>query len=194
MKTRDDVVVSALLAVAGAGWLSSAGCGNVWKNLTKERDGNVSVQFVNETLYRAGFSWGAYDKWDRSPGPAVLEQDTIGPQSTLAPTSISCLRNLAVGTADFVDRVVQTGADEDLATFNPDIFSTQVSFSDAPQDSDAALLPTVGTAEGVEVRLGVDYSCGDLLIFTLVEDPDAPGGFRVDFELSQDVDPADFRG
>jgi hypothetical protein len=90
--------------------------------------------------------------------------------------------------------VIDTGADEDLNNFNPNIFSTQVYLSDASTESDAVELPTVGTAEGIEVRLGVDYSCDDLLIFTITDDPDAPGGFRIDFEVSQDADPEDFTG
>ena len=47
----------------------------------------------------------------------------------------------------------------------------------------AAALATAGTAEGIEVRLGVDYACGDQLIFTFVEDAEANGGFRIEYSL-----------
>ena len=45
---------------------------------------------------------------------------------------------------------------------------------------------TVGTAVGLNKLVGVDFSCGDELIFTFRPDPDAEGGFRIDFQLIHD--------
>lgn len=166
---------------------AAAGCTpDLFDNLTKERTGNISVSFVNNTPYRAAFSYGTYDAWDRSPGPVSLQQLRLAANSTSASTSVTCRRNLAIATPDFVERVIDTEAD-DTDTFDPDAFDTTVHFSSAPSDSDAAALPTAGTAEGIELLLGVDYSCADQVIFTFAEDPDRPGGFRIDYEVILDV-------
>jgi len=179
------VLAGALVAL---GPLSCSGV--TFRNLTKEKTGNVSVVFVNTTSARAAFSFGSYDAWDRSPGPVTLQQARVEAFTTNAPVSIPCRRNVAIAGEDFVRRVVITRADENLATFDPNQFAEVVHFSDAPAgDEPAASLPTAGTARGREVLLGVDFSCGDQLIFTFVEDPDAPGGFRVDFEVIRDRDP-----
>ncbi len=81
--------------------------------------------------------------------------------------------------------MIATNADK-TDTFDADAFDTVVHFSSAPSDSNAAALPTEGTALGREVLLGVDYSCADEIIFTFVQDPDAVGGFRIDFEVILD--------
>lgn len=176
-------------AAAGAVLAGSAGCGSVWLNLTKEKTGTISFVFINDTEYRASFSYGTYDAWDRSPpGAVTLQQIAVAPHTTTAPQSVTCRRNAAVATQEFVDRVLATDADRNLTTFEPDRFDSVVHFSSAPADSDAADLPTQGTAAGREVLLGIDFSCGDQLVFTFVEDPDAEGGYRIDFEVIRNED------
>jgi hypothetical protein len=181
------VAVAGALAAAVAGALSvSVGCSTTWLNLTKERTGTVNLVFINTTPYRAAFTYGTYDAWDRLPGPVAFGQLALDGDTTSASISRTCARNVAVATSALVQRVLDTDGDEEDPTFEPDMFSSVVNFSDAPGDSEAALLPTVGTALGIEVRLGVDYSCGDSIFFTMVEDPDAEGGFRVDHQVVLD--------
>jgi hypothetical protein len=185
---RRNVAVSGLLAGLAATSLSLvAGCSDtVWRNLTKERTGNISMQFINNTRYRAAFSFGTWDASDRTPGPVTLQQLRVPANTSSTAATVPCRRNAAVGTKNFVDRVVATKTDQTTTTFDPDSFDKVVHFSAAASDSDAAALPTAGTALGVEKLLGVDYSCADLLIFTFWEDPDAEGGFRVDYEVVLD--------
>lgn len=183
-----SVVTGLALAGGLVGLLGmSTGCGEFWVYISKERTGNISVQFINATDYRASFSYGAYDAWENE-GEVQLQQLSVSPNTTSAVQTLTCRRNVAVGTQDFVDRVLETEADEGLAGFDPDRFDTTVHFSDAPTGSDAEFLPTVGTALGAEALIGNDYSCGDLLVFTFVEDPDEEGGFRIDLEVILDVD------
>jgi hypothetical protein len=162
----------------------TAGClGDLFANLVEERSGDVTVIVINNTPYRAAFTLGGYDALHRDPpGDVSLEQQRLEAHTTTAPITLTCNRNTAIGTEALVQRVIDTEADE-ADDFDADAFVAVVRFSSAPADSDAAALPTAGTAEGVEVRLGVDYACGDQLIFTLLEDAAAPGGFRVAFEL-----------
>ncbi len=168
----------------------TAGCGNSWANLTSERTadrgGTFGVAFVNNTPYRASFSFGAWDAWDKSPGAVSLNQLRVSANTTTATTNVPCRRNFAIGTQEYLDRVILTETDRSTQSFDADAFVAYVSFSSAPADSDLAALPTAGTARGVEKLLGADFSCGDEIIFTFVEDPDAEGGFRIDFVVVVD--------
>ena len=175
-----------LALLAGAGGSLSGCTGVLGLNQIEERAGNVTVVFVNSTSARAAFTFGSYDALDRAPfGPVSLDQQLIEALQSTAPINVVCRRNIAIGTDDYVARVVETNADN-VATFNPDAFDVTVHFSDAASGSDAEALPTAGTAEGLEVLLGVDFSCGDRLVFEFVEDADAPGGFRIDLTVIPD--------
>jgi hypothetical protein len=176
------VLVSILVVLTG-------GCADLIANLIEERSGNVTVVFINNTPYRAAFTFGTYDALDRDLpyGEVDLLQRRLEAMTSTASITLSCRRNLAIGTEEFVQRARDTEANL-VPQFDDDAFDTVVHFSDAPIDSDAAALPTVGTAEGREVRLGVDYACGDELIFTLVEDASAPGGFAIEFRLLHSED------
>lgn len=157
-------------------------------NQTKERTGDITFVFQNATPYRAIFSYGTWDAWDRTPGAINLQQLRLDAYTTSDPATVPCARNAAVGTVGLIQRAVDTDADQALADFDADAFDTVVRFSSAPEDSESAGLPTEGTAEGVEKLLGVEFSCLDQLIFTFVEDPDAPGGFRIDYTVILDVE------
>jgi hypothetical protein len=180
---RRDVLAGGGLALALAAVLAGqGGClPSVFLNQTKQRTGNITFQFVNNTPYTAVFSYGTYDAWDNTPGAASLEQLRLAPNTSSSPTSVTCRRNAVVGTQDFLDRVLLIGT-ENFANFDPDAFSAVVQFSSAPTGSSAAGLPTAGTAQGQNRLLGVDYSCADQLVFKFFVDPDAPGGFRIDFD------------
>jgi hypothetical protein len=151
-------------------------------NLTKERTGDITVVFVNNTPYAAAFSFGTYDAWDRSPpGQMDFQQVRVEANTTNAAVTLQCARNAAVASTGLVQRA--TALNQPAETdFVPEQFDSTVHFSEAPSGSAIANLPTAGSALGVEKLLGVDYSCGDQLIFTFNEDPDAEGGFRIDFE------------
>lgn len=173
----------AVLAAVAAG-LSMGGCsGEFFRNQTAERTGNIQFVFINNTPYRASFSFGTWDSLDRDPpGVVALQQLRVEANTTRQGIQLPCRRNSAIGTEEFVTRVVATSAD-DVDNFDPDAFDVDVHFSSAPIDSDAAALPTVGLAKGVEKLLGIDYACQDTLIFTFEQDPDAAGGFRIDFSV-----------
>ena len=186
MRTRAVAagIVSLLIVVALA--LTSPGCtGTFWINQTAERTGTMDIQFINDTPYRAIFSFGSWNALALKPVGRVDFYQLHLDGWTTTPASVSCLRNFAIGTEALRDRVIDREV-YTLSTFDPDAFDTVVHFSDAPAGSDLAAAPTVGTAEGVEKLLGVDYECADVLIFTLVEDPDAEGGFRIDFALIEE--------
>lgn len=188
MCERAAKCVATLLAGCLVVGLPTIGCtGELFKNQTEPTAGNITFRFVNNTDYRASFSFGTWDSLDRSPGPASLEQLRLEGNSVSDPVSVTCRRNAAVGTEEFRLRVLNTGENE-TGDFDADAFDSTVHFSDAPADSDLAAVATVGTAQGIERLVGVDFTCGDELIFTFVEDPDASGGFRIDFSVFVEED------
>ena len=154
-------------------------------NLTEERSGSVTVIVINNTEYRASFTLGGYDDLIRNPPAAAdLSQQRVEALTSTAAITLDCVRNIAIGTDDLVQRVLDTDGDE-VSNFDDDAFSANINFSSAPIDSTQAALPTVGTAAGIEVLLGVDFACGDQLIFTLEQDATATGGFSIDFNVLQ---------
>lgn len=182
-KTSRSIGVTGGLVLA---WLvGSSGCSTQFlSNQTQEITGNITVLVINNTPYRASFSIATWDALDLiPPGPIDFQQFRIEANTTNPLITLTCHRNAAIGTQDLIDRALATNADA-AGGFDPDAFTTDVNFSSAPADSAAAALPTVGTAkDGIGVRLGVEYNCGDELIFSFQQDPTAPGGFRIDFNV-----------
>ena len=176
--------IRSITGLAAAVVALTAGCtGDLVANLTEEKSGNITLYFINDTPYRASFACGTYDALARSPAGAVdFHQLKVERYITTTPLTLGCGRNAAIGTAALIERATVTREFES-AGFNADNFTAVVNFSSTESDADAATLPTAGTAEGLEVRLGVDYACGDALYFTFVEDDDAAGGFRMEFDL-----------
>ena len=190
MRTRTfatGTTAAALLALA-------AGCNStLFLNLTKEKTGTINVQFVNDTPYRAIFTIGAWDAWENE-GAITIQQRRIGGNTTPAAFTMPCTRNLAIGTENMVERVLVTKTDQTTTNFDPEAFDVVVRFSRGAEGTPTAGLPTEGTAGGIELLLGVDYSCADTIVFTFVQDPDAPGGFRIDRTVVRDVLPGEETG
>lgn len=155
-------------------------------NQTAERRGNLSITFVNNTEFRAVFTCGTYDALDKNPpGQVEFQQIRVEGRSSNAPISLGCRRNFAVGTQRLLDRMIQLDLDQG-ATFDADAFSAEVNFSSATADSDAASLPTEGTARGRDFLLGVDFACTSRVFVIFEKDDSAAGGFRIDIEVVLD--------
>lgn len=177
-------------ALIGGLLAALCGCeGNLILNQVEERSGNIAVLFINNTPFRASFSFGAFDSLDREPPGAVnFQQLLLEANTSNAPVTLPCRRDVAIGTQELLDRAIDTNATS-IANFNRDAFLVGVAFSSAPAGTPGSALPTDGTARDRDVRLGVDYSCEDQLIFTFEVDDTAPGGFRIDFSVIPDIEP-----
>ncbi len=188
MKTRFVAVGFLTVLSVGVAALAGPGCSpTLLQNLTAPLNDNITLTFVNETQFRASFTYGIFHDLERDPpGGVSFVQHRLEAGLSTAPSNSPCARNLSIGTAKMLQRVLDTNGDQNTPSFDEDAFSVTVNFSDAPADSDLAATPTVGTAVGVNKLVGVDFSCGDELIFTFRQDPDAEGGFRIDFLLIHD--------
>lgn len=160
----------------------------------------VTIGIVNKTPYRAVFTLGAWEPLDRESLPQFYnlrieseESDLIGQGvgsvSTLVLRSGTatpgCRRAIAIGTADLIQQIKNKKDILDKMTPPFDITNEGamipgVDFSDAVIDSPDVDNPTIGTAEPAEANHGIDFPCGAMVVFTLVEDPLSKGGFRVD--------------
>lgn len=190
LPTRSETrAVGLAVTVCVLGTALSAGCtdSSLFRNLVAPVAGDVAFIFVNDTPHRAVFSFGTYNDLDRSPGAVNFEQLRLEAHTTSELVVVTCARNAAIGTEGFVTRVLATDAD-DRPDFDPDAFHEWVGFSSFPTGSTGAGLADAGYAEGLEVLLGYDFSCGDQLIVTFVEDETAPGGFRIDFTVLLDAE------
>ena len=153
------------------------------------RRGNLDVAFINNTPYRAIFTFGVYDplslefseRFDQyfaAEDPASrLEGNSEGELMTF-----TCGRALSVGGDQMLARI-RDGGGETTEGVNVDALAPGVAFSDKPLDDPDANMPTAGRADGRDTLIGVDFECGSLLIFTFEEDPNEPDGFRIDLEV-----------
>jgi hypothetical protein len=182
---KAGLIIGSAGLIAGIGAWALNGCtSSLLLNQTASLDGEVTIVVINDTPFRAAFTVGVFNDLEREPiGQVQFEQPRLEAGESLMPGAFPCTRDVAIGTDKLIRRILDTNGDQTQQNFDPDVFTAVVHFSDAPADSDLAALPTVGTAVGMVRRIGVDHSCGDQLIFTLRQDPDAPGGFRIDFQV-----------
>ncbi|MBI5864012.1 MAG: hypothetical protein HZB38_05815 [Planctomycetes bacterium] len=182
LKNQTSALVGMLALLGGCS-------GDFIMNQTEERSGNVTAIFINNTAFRASFSFGAFDSLDRNPpGAITFQQLQLEAGTTSATSTLPCRRDVAIGTAEMLQRALDTNA-TNLGGFNRDIFVEGVAFSSAPAGTVGSGVATDGTAKGIDAKLGVDYSCGDQLIFTFEEDATASGGFRIVFSVIPDIEP-----
>lgn len=189
--------VAAVVLVVGS---LGAGC-DFAGGSTQPLTDSVTVGVINTTPYRAIFTIGAWEPLDRESLPQFFnvrlesqENATDGHEGAYTmrtavlssgTATLGCRRAISIGSADLVRQI--NNKEDILVQVEPayeitdeEAMITGVNFSDAAADSPDAANPTVGTAEPVVVEHGVDYPCGSVVIFTLVEDPEAEGGFRID--------------
>lgn len=188
-------VAAAVLAVGALG----GGCDQYFY-MTQPLTNPVTVGIINKTPYRAIFTFGAWEPLDSQSLPQFintrLESKTNDPTGegtasvqtlTLASGAATpgCRRSISLGSSELIQQInnkkdVLKIVSPPFEITNKGAMITGVNFSDAALDSPDVDNPTVGTAESVTVDNGVDYPCGSAVIFTLVQDAQAKGGFRVD--------------
>ena len=199
MRIRRHVPMSALLVAAVLGL---AGCGELFLNRTASLGGGtagsrgtVRILFLNNTPYRAVFTYGSYDQTDEFHQPDFAQyrlHDSLrnldgDSQSSLGPgepgSLITCARVFSIGSPEVLRLVRENRAD---ATIREEAMVDGVEFFQigGVDGTDAEAEPvSMGSAPPFEALLGVDFPCGALLIIRFEFDDLGPDPFRIDFEL-----------
>lgn len=190
-------MIAAVVLTAGA---VGAGCDQYFYN-TQPLTNAVVVGIINETPYRAILTAGAWEPLDQTSLPDFgnvriesKDNDPTGQGGVWLTTQVlssgtatpGCRRSISIGSSELIQQI--NNEKSILANVTPAFTITDqaamvtgVNFSDAPKDSPDAANPTVGTAEPITVNDGIDFPCGSIVVFTLVQDATAPSGFRIDF-------------
>lgn len=151
----------------------------------------MQVGFINNTPFRAIFTFGAYNPLDEETIPSSFGQLRLEGNSSSPQAAQPCRKTFAVGGEELV-RLIELNRE------NPGINITDeralvrgVNFSSAPLGDPLEAEPTEGTAQQLVVTAGNDFTCErtdirqtigtGLLLFTFEQDAAAPGGFRIDF-------------
>lgn len=184
------------LVAAGIVSLCASCTEDIYRNLTSPLGegqvgsrGNVTVTFVNNTAFRAIFTVATFNHFDQTSTPNEPLQFADGTDGTnelvgntaFGPFTFQCDRALSIGGIQMLERLTDTT--DDLSTLNEDALATGVGFSAAAVGDALATLPTEGTAQPLDVLQGAEFQCESLIIITFEQDPNAPGGFRIDHEV-----------
>lgn len=177
------------------GLIASSGCGPGFSNFTASLGGDIAgsrgevqIVFLNNTPYRAVFTFGTYDQTDQSSEPdfrqfghdengIILEGDSSSPVG-----SLDCGKVFSIGGPRLLALIASNSSD---AAINDEAMIEGVEFfSFSDDDSGAAPAPiSEGKSPPFEALIGVDFNCNSLLIVRFEFDDLGPEPFRVDFEL-----------
>lgn len=193
------------LALGGLALL--VGCEDIWINSTFPLGGNnpggrgaMEVVFVNETPYRAIFTFGTYDPQDQNSVP-TFGQFAVDPDEDETPFNRGLAADTVTARGSFLancGRVFSLGGDALIAQireteaepFNnapivEDVMRSGVYFTSKPlDDADANAVQSFDIRMDPHTSLlGVDYSCDALLVYTFSLDPADAGKVVVNLEV-----------
>lgn len=155
----------------------------------------LQVGFINNTPFRAIFTLGAYDQLDKDTLPTGFAQLRLEGNTTSAQLTQPCRKTFALGGEKLIQLIDENRNAPNINITDERALVRGVNFSGAALGDPLEAEPTEGTAEPTLLLNGVDFTClrtdirqttgTGVLLFTFVQDPAAPGGFRVDFSFVQ---------
>jgi hypothetical protein len=145
-------------------------------NVTVTRRGNITIGFINNTPFRANFTFGGYDPQDQNTVP-VFSQLRLEGNTAAQAQNQGCRRVFTIGGSELIRLIRFQGLNvADAPVLHEDVF-----FSNAPANDPLSAEPTEGRARQRTLRNGVDYICAGVLVFEFVPDLASPDGFRIDY-------------
>ena len=185
---------ASVFAITLASTLALSGCGlDTLLQLTSSLGGNVAGQrgnadvlFINNTPFRAIFTFGAYDNFDQDTQPILLpfssNAGTLNLEGNTETTiqQVQCSRVFSIGGEGLLTRA-QANLDEAALEDVPLIEG--VHFSSAAVDAEDADAPNEGMAPALDANIGPDFECGALLIYRMEFDDNGPERFRVELTV-----------
>ena len=130
----------------------------------------IIVGFINNTPYRAIFTYGAYNQDDKTSLPTGYGQLRLEGNTANSQISQPCRKTFSVGGDELIRLITDNENDPNLTVSDPRALVRGVYFSNAPLGDPLEADPTEGTAEGLVVLNGVDFSCAR----TDIREPRAP--------------------
>jgi hypothetical protein len=127
-----------------------------------------------------------YNIYDQNTQPAFFQfadgtkrSVVLEGNSFIGPQDFQCDRTLGIGSPQLLQAIRKMHPPE----LHEAAMIEGVGFSSAPLDDPLGVLPTEGTAEGVNIFQGAEFPCESQLWVFLEVDDAAPGGFRIAFEV-----------
>ncbi|MBN1344042.1 MAG: hypothetical protein JXQ73_15260 [Phycisphaerae bacterium] len=164
----------------------------------------IGVGVINRTPYRAIGTFGGYDPQDQETivtfgQLGVTEGFDLEPNGVTPVYALPTTRAFTLGGRRIIDLVFDNDLQKSEAvlrsyptgatfgTYVPakDLLKVNIGFTGAPFGDPQGSVPSQGTAEAMTVYLGYDYTRDSILIFDLLEDANAPGGFVIAYRESQ---------
>lgn len=186
LKRRGLIVVLLTVAITGCAFdallYSTASLGS---DTAGER-GSVQVLFINNTPYRAIFTFGAYDDLDRNTEPVLLQfssaDDTLNLEGNTQSDTIDveCHRVFSIGGDGLIARV-HDNLDE--GTYDETPLVSGVHFSSAEVGDDLADRPIEGQAAPYDAFIGADFECGSLVIYRFEVNDFGTEAFKVEMSV-----------
>lgn len=147
---------------------------------------DLRLTIFNRTPFRAIFTIGMFNTFDQTSQPQFVQfadgqNGTLlmPADSTQGPLLLVCDRTLGIGSTELLRQTTEFNRLENL---NQPALIEGVAFSAANLDDPLGLLPTEGTAAGINIFQGAEFPCEAELLIFFEQDPSAPGGFRIAFQ------------
>jgi len=195
-------VVCSLSCMPASWWNNTASLGGdvPLTDSSPEGRSDIQVSFINNTPYRAIFTFGSYDPLSYDPvdfegpnGPNfVMEFDQFGVASDASTRlegntssdifTFTCGRAISVGGKELVQRLIEQEMIE-VAEGEETVDQFGISFSDKPLDDAEADEPTAGRDAGLVTLQGVEFQCESLLVYTFELDENEADGIRIDLKV-----------
>ncbi len=153
------------------------------------RRGEVQVLFLNNTPYRAVFTFGTYDQTDQFSEPDFRQFGheegglVLEGESASGIGALDCARVFSIGGSELLDLITENLSG---APVLDEALIEGVEFFSIPAGEDTEEVPTPvsqGKAAPFAAQLGVDFPCNALLIIRFEIDDLGSDPFRIDFEL-----------
>ncbi len=148
--------------------------------------GEVRLIIINNTAEQSVFTVGTYDPLDQTSEPFVVQfglTDSEGPllgDSTSDITEIQCGRILSFGSPRMLELIEENLPDADLVE---NALVEGIKFYHRDEDDEDADPVLMGEAGPFEAELGIDFSCGSIIVIHLELNDVGTESYRIDFEV-----------
>ncbi len=169
--------------VAGTLCVLAGACSPAFFNNTTTLGGSavggrsdIQVLFINDTPFRALFTFGTYDPQNLDPDSDVgftpeVDQFTVSADSaerlegnsSSGVFTFTCGRAMSVGGRQLVQLLIDEDLDDDL---EQSVLTEGVGFSAEPVDANNADEATAGRGASTLTLQGAEYQCDSLLVYT----------------------------